>query len=159
MTSSSAGDRLPRWRMTSSSDARTSFAQGDRLRRCLLLQHDHNAPAGLLGDWLAERAEVVTARLDRGDHPPAPAGFDRVVTLGSEHAADDDDVAWQADEQAMLRAADAAGVPVLGVCFGAQALARALGGGVRRAARPALVWVSVGARVPGVIPDGPCLGW
>ncbi|TML99426.1 MAG: type 1 glutamine amidotransferase [Actinobacteria bacterium] len=125
----------------------------------LVLQHDHNAPAGLLGDWLAEHAEVVTVRLDRGERPPEPAGFDRVVTLGSEHAADDDGVAWQADEQATLRAADAAGVPVLGVCFGAQALARALGGGVRRAARPELGWVSVGTRVPGVIPDGPWLAW
>src|SRR5947208_12192180 len=125
----------------------------------LVLQHDHNAPAGLLGDWLAERAEVVTARLDRGERPPDPAGFDRVVTLGSEHAADDDAIPWQADEQATLRAADAAGVPILGVCFGAQALARALGGEVRRAARPELGWVTVGTRAPAVVHDGPWLSW
>src|SRR5436190_13359752 len=106
------------------------------MTRCLILQHDHNAPAGLLGDWLAERAEAVTVRLDRGERPPELDGFDRLVTLGSEHAADDDAIGWQADEQATLRAADAAGVPILGVCFGAQALARALGGGVRRADRP-----------------------
>ncbi|HEY3020559.1 MAG TPA: type 1 glutamine amidotransferase [Solirubrobacteraceae bacterium] len=98
-------------------------------------------------------------RLDQGERPPDPAGFDRLVTLGSEHAADDDALAWQADEQATLRAAVAAGVPILGVCFGAQALARALGGGVRRAERPELGWVTVGTRAPRVVPDGPWLAW
>jgi GMP synthase-like glutamine amidotransferase len=127
--------------------------------RCLILQHDHDAPAGLLGDWLAARGDPVVVRMDRGERPPDPAGFDRVVTLGSEHAADDDTVPWQADEQAALRAADAAGVPILGVCFGAQSLARALGGAVRRAERPELGWVTVGTRAPGVVPDGPWLSW
>jgi GMP synthase (glutamine-hydrolysing) len=125
----------------------------------LILEHDHDAPAGLLGDWLAARDEVLTVRMHAGERPPDPAAFARVVTLGSEHAADDDAIAWQADEQATLRAAAAAGVPILGVCFGAQALARALGGGVRRAARPELGWVHVGTRAPGVVPDGPWLSW
>jgi len=125
----------------------------------LILQHDRDAPAGLLGDWLAERGEVVVARMDRGERPPDPAGFDRLVTLGSERAADDDEVPWQADEQATLRAADRAGVPILGVCFGAQSLARALGGEVRRAARPELGWVTVGTRAPAVVHDGPWLSW
>ena len=124
-----------------------------------MLQHDADAPAGLLGEWLAQRGEVVTVRMDLGERPPAVAGFDRLVTLGSEHAADDDEIAWQADEQATLRAADAAGVPVLGVCFGAQSLARALGGGVRRAAHPELGWVHVGTRAPEVVGDGPWLSW
>ena len=129
------------------------------MRRFLVLQHDHNAPAGLLGDWLEERGEVVVARLDCGERPPDPAGFDRVVTLGSERAADDDSVPWQADERAALAAADGAGVPILGVCFGAQSLACALGGGVRRAARPELGWVSVGTRADELVPDGPWLAW
>jgi GMP synthase (glutamine-hydrolysing) len=127
--------------------------------RTLVLQHDHNAPAGLLGDWLAARGELVVVRMDRGERPPAPSGFARLVTLGSERAADDDAVPWQADERAALAAADAAGVPILGVCFGAQSLARALGGAVRRAARPELGWVSVGTRAPHVIDDGPWMAW
>jgi len=127
--------------------------------RALVLQHDHNAPAGLLGDLLAGRGEVVTVRMDRGERPPDPAGFDRLVTLGSEQAADDDAVAWQADERAALAAADAAGVPILGVCFGAQSLARALGGAVRRAARPELGWVRVGTRAPETVEDGPWFAW
>lgn len=125
----------------------------------LILEHDHDAPAGLLGEWLAARDETVVVRLHAGERPPAPGDFARVVTLGSEHAADDDAIPWQADEQATLRAADAAGVSILGVCFGAQSLARALGGRVRRAARPELGWVQVGTRAPAVVPDGPWLAW
>jgi GMP synthase (glutamine-hydrolysing) len=133
----------------------------DRRRRAvrtLILQHDHDAPAGLLGEWLQARGDVVVVRMDRGERPPAPDGFDCVVTLGSERAADDDSVPWQADERAALAATVAAQVPILGVCFGAQSLACALGGGVRRAARPELGWVMVGSESE-LIPDGPWLAW
>ena len=103
---------------------------------------------------------LETVRLERGDLvPEGIRAYDRVVTLGSEHAADDDSVPWQAVEQATLRAAVEADVPVLGICFGGQSLARALGGGVRRAARPEIAsWVSVGAR-DGAMDDGPWFEW
>jgi GMP synthase-like glutamine amidotransferase len=93
-----------------------------------------------------------------GERPPDPAGYDLVVSLGSEHAAHDDSVPWQADEQATLRAAAAADVPVFGVCFGGQSLSRALGGEARPTARPELGWVSVGAQ-DGDVPDGPWFSW
>jgi len=102
--------------------------------------------------------EVV--RLDRGELvPEGIRAFDRVVSLGSEQAADDDSVPWQAVEQATLRAAVEAEVPILGICFGSQSLARALGGGVRRAARPEIGrWVSVGAQAAD-FDDGPWFEW
>lgn len=128
--------------------------------RILVLQHDADAPAGLLAEWAPARGvELVIVRLDRGELvPDGIAAFDRVVSLGSEQSADDDDVPWQSVEQATLRAAAEAGVPILGICFGGQSLARALGGGVRRAARPEIGWVSVGARVAD-FDDGPWLEW
>jgi GMP synthase-like glutamine amidotransferase len=43
----------------------------------------------------------------------------------------------------MLRAAHEAGVPVLGICFGGQALAVALGGGVARATRWEIGWTVI----------------
>ena len=58
-----------------------------------------------------------------------------------------------------LRAADAAGVPVLGICFGAQALAAALGGSVHRLAKPEVGWVTVETRDPDRLPAGPWMAW
>jgi GMP synthase-like glutamine amidotransferase len=129
--------------------------------RFLVLQHDADAPAGLLAEWAAARGVTLEAvRLDRGELVPEGIRvFDRVVTLGSEASADDDSVPWQAVEQATLRAAQEAGIPILGICFGGQSLARALGGGVRRAARPEIAcWVSIGAR-DGALDDGPWFEW
>lgn len=128
--------------------------------RALVLQHDHDAPAGLLAEWAAARGwSLDVVRLYDGEVPPADLGaFDRVVTLGSEHAADDDTVPWQATEQRTLRAAVDADVPVLGICFGGQSLARAMGGAVRRAARPEIGWYAIGAS-DGAIPDGPWFEW
>lgn len=127
----------------------------------LVLQHDADAPPGLLSEWAGARGwSLDTVRLDRGERPPAAFhDYDRLVTLGSEHAADDDRVPWQASEQRALFAASEEGVPILGICFGGQSLARALGGGVRRAARPEIGWVSIGTRVPDLIDDGPWLEW
>ena len=51
--------------------------------------------------------------------------------------------AWIAAEVAFLRAAHDAGVPVLGLCFGGQALAAALGGEVQRASQPEIGWVAL----------------
>ena len=44
---------------------------------------------------------------------------------------DGPDRGWIEEELAWLRRADEAGVPVLGICFGAQALCAALGGRAR----------------------------
>jgi GMP synthase-like glutamine amidotransferase len=113
----------------------------------------------VLGEWLDARGhEVETVAVYAGQRPPAVDGYDLVVSLGSEHSAYDDKVPWQADLQRTLRAADEAGVRALGVCFGGQALARALGGEARRAARPELGWLSIGAR-DGLVADGPWFSW
>jgi GMP synthase-like glutamine amidotransferase len=126
----------------------------------LVLHHDADAPAARLAEWAAARGVALTVvRLDRGALvPDGIRAYDAVVSLGSAHAADDDSVPWQAVEQATLRAAVEAGVPVLGICFGGQALARALGGAVGRAARPEIGWVSIDSRAAG-LDDGPWFEW
>jgi len=128
----------------------------------LVLQHDADAPAGLLAEWAAARGWALrTVRLDLGERPPATLdGVDRVVSLGSESSADDETVAWQADEQRALAAAVDAGVPVLGICFGGQSLAVALGGGVRRAARPEIAcWTQIDTADPALVGAGPWFEW
>jgi GMP synthase-like glutamine amidotransferase len=135
----------------------------------LVLQHDADAPAGLLAEWAAAReVPLEVLRLDVGERVDLRElrRFERVVSLGSAHSADDGSVTWQAFERETLRAADAVGVPILGICFGGQSLAVALGGGVRRAARPEIGWVSVGVLdgadsdpVAPLTDDGPWLEW
>jgi GMP synthase-like glutamine amidotransferase len=55
-------------------------------------------------------------------------------------------------------AADRAGLPILGICFGAQALAVALGGSVTRLHEPEHAWIKVQTRDTRRIPGGPWLG-
>ena len=45
-------------------------------------------------------------------------------------------------------------MPVLGLCFGAQALAAALGGSIQRAGRPEIGWIAVEATAAGEAVDG-----
>jgi GMP synthase-like glutamine amidotransferase len=65
--------------------------------------------------------------------------------------------AWIEEETAWLRAAGAAGIPVLGICFGAQILAAAFGGTVQPAGQQEIGWVMVDSADPGLIPAGPWL--
>ena len=50
---------------------------------------------------------------------------------------------WIAEQVSFLRATHDAGVPVLGICFGGQALAAALGATVSRAAETEIGWIDV----------------
>ncbi|HEU4975437.1 MAG TPA: gamma-glutamyl-gamma-aminobutyrate hydrolase family protein [Baekduia sp.] len=124
----------------------------------LVLEHEPDAPAALLAAWAQARGvalEVVAA----GAPIPDPTGRPFLVTLGSEASAYDDSVPWLAAERAALDRALDAGVPVLGICFGAQHLVRALGGEVRPAPRPEVGWLDVETLAPELVPPGPWLQW
>jgi GMP synthase (glutamine-hydrolysing) len=125
----------------------------------VLLQHRDDAPGGLLIDVLAAsgfRSTIV--RVDRGDTLPDPGSSTLAVALGCDGSVDGR-TGWVAAELDWLRQADRAGTAVLGVGFGAQALAVALGGGVDRAPRPRYGWLWVSTSMPGWISSGPWLAW
>jgi GMP synthase-like glutamine amidotransferase len=124
----------------------------------LVLEHEPDAPAALVAEWAADRGvpiEVVAA----GQPIPDPADRPFLVSLGSEASAFDDDVAWLATERGTLDRALEHDVPVLGICFGAQHLARALGGRVTAAIRPEVGWLDVETLAPDIVPPGPWLQW
>ena len=142
-------------------------------RRALVVHHDPNSLVGLVGEALVRRgAEIVEHQVCRTPLSPVgspefpdPTGFDAVVVLGSRWSVYDPACAhWVGPEQAMLRAADAAGVPVLGCCFGGQVLAAALGGTVAPTDHPETGWLDVGPHVVdgpdhGLVAPGPWLQW
>lgn len=130
------------------------------MRRLLVIEHGAHAPAGLLGEWAAARALAVrTVALHAGQQLPGNiSGFDAAVSLGSEHAAYDDTVPWLAAELAFLGRLVAAGMPLLGICFGAQALARVLGAKLYRLSEPEIGWASLTRRDPGLA-EGPWVSW
>lgn len=109
--------------------------------RALVVEHQRDAPAGLVAAWAAERGlELDILRPAEGDPWPDPGAHDAVVALGSDCSVARSADGWIAAEVAFLRAVHDAGIPVLGLCFGGQALAAALGGGAGRAPHPEIGW-------------------
>ncbi|MEA2357601.1 MAG: hypothetical protein QOI62_861 [Solirubrobacteraceae bacterium] len=107
-----------------------------------------------MGEWAAARgAEVELVRAPGVGAWPEPTGADAIVALGSDRSVHASTDPWIEPELEFLRAAHAADVPVLGICFGAQALAAALGGTVARAPVAEIGWYDI----PGV--DGYAGRW
>jgi GMP synthase-like glutamine amidotransferase len=127
----------------------------------LVLVHDGEGqehPEGLLGEWLSERG-VPFDVLDATRAPiPALDGVAFVASLGSEESATNTGLRWVGEEIALLREAVARAVPVLGLCFGGQALSLALGGAVAPAPRPQIGWFELES-TSADIPGGPWFHW
>jgi GMP synthase-like glutamine amidotransferase len=122
--------------------------------RGLLLQHGHDGPAVQLEDWLRERAIPYDVHHAWEEPPPPLRGRAFVASLGSERSAAGDGPPWVRAEIEALREAVEADVPVLGLCFGGQALSVVLGGAVERAPEPEIGWLPVDTRDPSVA-EGP----
>jgi len=130
------------------------------MARAVVLQTQADAPAGLLDRWALRRGIVLdVVRTDLDEPLPDPREADFAVALGSGASVATGGPPWVAREIAWLREADAAALPVLGICFGAQALAAALGGTVHRLARPEVGWVGVESADEEHVPAGPWMAW
>lgn len=125
-------------------------------RRGVVLHNEDVAPAALLGDWLSEREMAhTTVRTWEEGMPDDPRAFAWVAALGSSHSASQTEPAWVPDEIAFLRRAVDANVPVLGICFGGQALAVALGGRISPADPTSIGWFEIETDEPDLVPNGP----
>jgi GMP synthase-like glutamine amidotransferase len=136
--------------------------------RVIVLRHHAIDTPGFIGDAFALRGAEIDIRLFPGSGFPdalSPSGLpdldgvDHIVVLGAKWSVYDQATVgdWIGDELAWLRQADQAGIPVLGICFGAQALAAALGGRVEPASRKEIGWTTVESLDPGLIEAGPWL--
>lgn len=131
----------------------------DRRLRALILQHEDPTPPGHVTEWLAEHdAEVDVYRIDLAERDVDPRDFDLIVSLGSEFAAFDDTKPFVVREARLMERAVEADVPILGLCFGGQLLARVLGGrGFRATAE--IGWLPVRSSRPDLVPEGPWFQW
>src|SRR5439155_25755178 len=85
--------------------------------------------------------------------------YDLIVSLGSEFAAFDDSVAFVPREVTLFEDALESDVPILGLCFGGQMLARALGGRGFRSDRSEIGWLTVHTNEPDLVSEGPWFQW
>ncbi|WP_308403140.1 type 1 glutamine amidotransferase [Streptomyces sp. BV286] len=142
--------------------------------RALVIRHDHASQSGPVGERLTQLGYDIDELLvvpEGRHHAPAvgftfpdPTAHDAVVVLGAPWSVYDRAAVgpWIDGELELLRTAHAAGIPTLAICFGAQALATALGGSVERSPRPEIGWTTVdpvGPEGPGPVAAGPWFQW
>lgn len=127
-----------------------------RSKPALILQHGPLGQPARLAEWLRERGLPFVVHHVWEEPIPDPTGFAFMASLGSIHSAAAADPAWIPHEIEALRAAIDNETPVLGLCFGGQALSLALGGGTEVLSEPEVGWISVES-FDGSVPSGPWL--
>jgi GMP synthase-like glutamine amidotransferase len=96
----------------------------------LVIENDRQTPAGIVGQELAAGgAKLLTLRPHEGEAMPAgDGGFEGLVILGGpQHAGDEVGYPAFAALLPLIRAFHQEAKPVMGVCLGAQLIARAFG--------------------------------
>jgi len=135
--------------------------------RALIIQHEPDDPPGLLGQHLARRGytvDVLQIMQPGSTHSavpyPDPRTYDLVAPMGAVAGVYDHDLigTWVHREIAMLQLALDEGVPVFGICFGAQALTMALGGHVEPSPSYEIGWYTYELQHPRIA-AGPWFTW
>lgn len=114
--------------------------------KIVVIMHVENEGSGTLGDFLdSAQASVSTVRTYAGEPLPADVnGMDAVVSMGGPmNVHEQNEYTFLRDEIAFLKRAVDAGVPMLGICLGAQLIASACGARVYKAPVKELGWSRV----------------
>lgn len=107
----------------------------------LVLQHLLDDGPGFLGQWLDAQGIAWHLRCAEAadPYPDSVRGYRGLAVLGGAWSASDDRPTLRQAE-ALIREADALGIPVLGHCLGGQLMAQAFGGRVERLPQPEIGW-------------------
>ena len=151
------GARRPRDEaVTFSGSQRFESVAGGKIMKMTVLQHVPFEGPAAIADWAAAREIGITVRhLYRGDPLPELSEFDMLTVMGGPMSANDEAVLpWLAPEIARVGDAVASEKIVLGVCLGAQIIAKALGAKVYRGVQKEIGWFPVRVEAAHALFDG-----
>jgi GMP synthase (glutamine-hydrolysing) len=106
--------------------------------RALAIVHQADAGPGVFADSLRKAGCGLDSWWPERQRPARdPLSYDAVIVLGGSAHPDQDAVRpWLAQEKTVLTKILGKGIPILGVCLGAQLVTLAAGGEARRASEP-----------------------
>jgi GMP synthase-like glutamine amidotransferase len=112
-----------------------------------VFQHVQFEGLGCIEPWLQARgAQIGYTRFFQGDTLPAVDSIDMIIAMGGPMSVnDEEELPWLKQEKQFIQDAITRGVPVLGVCLGAQLIASALGARVYRNPLKEIGWFSIQA--------------
>ena len=120
----------------------------------IIFQHHPDEGPAQIGRVLQDHGHRLrTIALWDGQAVPADRDdVDGILSMGGPMNVDETDAhPWIESESAYLKAAHEAGVPIVGICLGAQLIAAALGGEVGPMDQPEVGWHNVKLAFPGTI--------
>lgn len=121
--------------------------------RAHYLQHADFEGPGSIETWLQRKGYGITStHMYSQDLLPKVSELDLLIIMGGPMSVNDEaDYPWLVSEKQFIREVIEAGIPVLGVCLGAQLIADVLGSRIFPAREPEIGWFPV----QGIRPDDP----
>src|SRR5215831_5452610 len=119
--------------------------EGPSVMRIAVLQHVEFEGPAAVADWAAARGfPLCLFHLHRDPTLPSLADFEMLTVMGGPMSANDEArLGWLGPEIALVRDAIAADKTVLGICLGAQIIAKALGARIYPGSAKEIGWFPV----------------
>lgn len=113
-----------------------------------ILQHVPFEGPAAIADWLQQNNHKSrTTRFFEGDTLPNQDEFDVLIVMGGPMGVEDVDLyPWLLEERQFIQQVIAAGKVILGICLGAQLIARACGAAVVKNADKEIGWFDISCR-------------